>query len=52
MAQLAGKIAFITDAGTEIARATAILFAREGAKWLLRARLRAKSGGITGLSEG
>jgi hypothetical protein len=33
-------------------RATAILFAREGAKWLLRARLRAKSGGITGVSEG
>ena len=32
MARLAGKIAFITGAGTGIGRATAILFAREGAR--------------------
>src|SRR5258707_1157103 len=32
MPRLAGKIAFITGAGTGIGRATAILLAREGAK--------------------
>jgi NAD(P)-dependent dehydrogenase (short-subunit alcohol dehydrogenase family) len=32
MPRLAGKIAFITGAGTGIGRATAILFAREGAR--------------------
>ena len=32
MARLADKIAFITGAGAGIGRATAILFAREGAK--------------------
>jgi NAD(P)-dependent dehydrogenase (short-subunit alcohol dehydrogenase family) len=32
MARLAGKIAFITGAGTGIGRATALLFAREGAR--------------------
>jgi NAD(P)-dependent dehydrogenase (short-subunit alcohol dehydrogenase family) len=32
MARLAGKAAFITGAGTGIGRATAILFAREGAR--------------------
>src|SRR6266851_5771976 len=32
MARLAGKIAFITGAGTGIGRATAVLFAREGAR--------------------
>src|SRR6059058_6590772 len=32
MLRLAGKIAFITGAGTGIGRATAVLFAREGAR--------------------
>jgi NAD(P)-dependent dehydrogenase (short-subunit alcohol dehydrogenase family) len=32
MNRLQGKIAFITGAGTGIGRATAILFAREGAR--------------------
>lgn len=32
MPRLAGKIAFVTGAGTGIGRATAVLFAREGAK--------------------
>src|SRR6266536_98442 len=32
MARLAGKVAFIPGAGTGIGRATAVLFAREGAR--------------------
>ena len=32
MPRLAGKAAFLTGAGNWISRATAILFAREGAK--------------------
>src|SRR5271165_4057361 len=43
MGRLAGKVAFITGAGTGIGRATAIRFAREGAKVVV-AEINAASG--------
>ena len=46
MNRLAGKVAFITGAGTGIGRATAILFAREGARVVV-AEIDARSGDET-----
>jgi NAD(P)-dependent dehydrogenase (short-subunit alcohol dehydrogenase family) len=43
MARLAGKIGFITGAGTGIGRATAIRFARKGAKVAI-AEIHARAG--------
>jgi NAD(P)-dependent dehydrogenase (short-subunit alcohol dehydrogenase family) len=48
MARLTGKIAFITGAGTGIGRATATLFAREGAQNGVRRRARSTRAGRCG----
>jgi NAD(P)-dependent dehydrogenase (short-subunit alcohol dehydrogenase family) len=47
IARLAGKVAFTTGAGTGIGRASAILFAREGAKVAI-AEIDAQAGDETG----
>jgi NAD(P)-dependent dehydrogenase (short-subunit alcohol dehydrogenase family) len=46
MHRLAGKVAFVTGAGTGIGRATALLFAREGAKVVI-AEIDARAGDET-----
>jgi NAD(P)-dependent dehydrogenase (short-subunit alcohol dehydrogenase family) len=51
MPRVAGKVAFITGAGTGISRATAILFAREGAKVVI-AEIDARAGEDTAHSAG